>query len=607
MELKYKDMIKAMNAVEEERNIPADVVIEALKEAMARAYKKDAELSDIDVVAEINEKKETIDLFQNYKVVEEVEDYELEVSLEEAREINPDAQLGDTVSRPIEIRSMSRAAATLAKNVMRQKIREAEKVAVYNEYIDLKDEMVLGVIESVKDKFKLVNLGKTVAMMPHSAEIPGERLVEGQKIRVVITEVNKDTKGSQVLVSRADPVLVKRLFEKEVPEIYQGIVEIKAIAREAGERTKMAVFSHNPEVDPIGACIGPRGSRVQGIIEELKGEKIDIFQWNDDLTELVRNALAPAQIKDVLPQEDGRSLLVIVDEDQLSLAIGKKGKNARLAVKLTNHKIDIKTRREIEEMGIDYEEMKEQAELRKEEMRRVAAQKELERLRKEAKKAEDKRREELAAKLAASGMDEAEDEIIPEEMQEVVSERIIDEMSYKDEKEEEKTEEAAAEVTPAEETVEVPETEEVIPEEAEEEEEPAEEELPEEEEPEEEPDEEEESEESRPQEKASRKHADLEEMAERNTYVSVFEKLADTSKPKQYDKPKRKKKKGEEDDYKVRNKDLEEQIKKNLRAVDGPTYSEEELAEIEAQLLEEEEKEYDIDYDEYEDYYDEDN
>ncbi|MCR5795967.1 MAG: transcription termination factor NusA [Solobacterium sp.] len=605
--MKYKDMIKAMNAVEEERNIPADVVIEALKEAMARAYKKDAELSDIDVVAEINEKKETIDLFQNYKVVEEVEDYELEVSLEEAREINPDAQLGDTVSRPIEIRSMSRAAATLAKNVMRQKIREAEKVAVYNEYIDLKDEMVLGVIESVKDKFKLVNLGKTVAMMPHSAEIPGERLVEGQKIRVVITEVNKDTKGSQVLVSRADPVLVKRLFEKEVPEIYQGIVEIKAIAREAGERTKMAVFSHNPEVDPIGACIGPRGSRVQGIIEELKGEKIDIFQWNDDLTELVRNALAPAQIKDVLPQEDGRSLLVIVDEDQLSLAIGKKGKNARLAVKLTNHKIDIKTKREIEEMGVDYEEMKRQAELRKEEMRRIAAQKELERLRKEAKKAEDKRREELAAKLAASGMDEAEDEIIPEEMQEVVSERIIDELSYKDEKEEEKTERPVEEVQTAEETVEEPGTEEVIPEEPEEaEEEPAEEELPEEEEPEEEDEDEEEPEETRPQEKTSRKHADLEEMAERNTYVSVFEKLADTSKPKQYDKPKRKKKKSDEDEYKVRNKDLEEQIKKNLRAVDGPTYSEEELAEIEAQLLEEEEKEYDIDYDEYEDYYDED-
>ncbi|HCK88946.1 MAG TPA: transcription termination/antitermination protein NusA, partial [Erysipelotrichaceae bacterium] len=336
MELKYKKMIEALNAVEEERNIPAEVILEALKEAMAKAYKKDAELTDIDVVAEINEKKETIDLYQNYRVVEEVEDDELEISLEDAREIKADAQLDDIISRPIEITTMSRAAASLAKNVMRQKIREAEKVAVYDEYIDQLHEMVLGVVESVKDKFTLINLGKTVAMMPHSAAIPQERLQEGQKIRVVITEVNKDTKGSQVLVSRADPILVKRLFEKEVPEIFQGIVEIKAIAREPGERTKMAVMSHNPEIDPIGACIGPRGSRVQVIIEELSGEKIDIFQWNDDLTELVKNALAPAEIVNVLPGEDERSLLVIVDDDQLSLAIGKKGKNARLAVKLTN-------------------------------------------------------------------------------------------------------------------------------------------------------------------------------------------------------------------------------------------------------------------------------
>ncbi|MBR3364028.1 MAG: transcription termination/antitermination protein NusA, partial [Solobacterium sp.] len=193
MELKYKDMIKALNAVEEERNIPADVILDALKEAMAKAYKKDAELSDIDVVAEINEKKQTIDLFQKYTVVEEVEDDELEISLEDAREIKADAELGDVISRQIEITGMSRAAATLAKNVMRQKIREAEKVAVYNEYIDQLHEMVLGIVESVKEKFTLVNLGKTVAMMPHSSAIPGERLVEGQKLHVVITEVNKET------------------------------------------------------------------------------------------------------------------------------------------------------------------------------------------------------------------------------------------------------------------------------------------------------------------------------------------------------------------------------------------------------------------------------
>lgn len=597
MELKYKDMIKALNAVEEERNIPAEVILDALKEAMAKAYKKDAELSDIDVVAEINEKKQTIDLFQKYTVVEDVEDDELEISLEDARELKADAQLGDVISRPIEITGMSRAAATLAKNVMRQKIREAEKVAVYNEYIDQLHEMVLGIVESVKEKFTLVNLGKTVAMMPHSSAIPDERLTEGQKLRVVITEVNKETKGSQVLVSRADATLVKRLFEKEVPEIFQGIVEIKAIARDAGERTKMAVYSHNPEVDPIGACIGPRGSRVQVIIEELHGEKIDIFQWSDDITELVKNALAPAEVNAVLPGDDERSLLVVVDPDQLSLAIGKRGKNARLAVKLTNHKIDIKTREELEELGYDYDELLAKAEIRREELRREAERREIERLEAEARAAEERRlaaAAKLAAERAARGETEAEEEeLIPEEMQEVMRDRIRDEIAMKPEDSEETEEEAAPAVS---EPVKEPEAAAVS--------------EPEEEEAVEIEEEEEEAEEETAAEKPApvKRHADLEEMAAKNTYVSVFEKLTEASKPKQSDRPKRKKKKGEEEEYKVRNKDLEEQIKKNLAAVDNrPIYSEEELAEIEAAQLEEEEREYDFDYDEYEDYYDEDN
>ena len=590
MELKYKDMIKALNAVEEERNIPAEVILDALKEAMAKAYKKDAELTDIDVVAEINEKKQTIDLYQNYTVVEEVEDDELEISLEDAKALKPDAVLGDVISRQIEITGMSRAAATLAKNVMRQKIREAEKVAVYNEYIDQLHEMVLGIVESVKEKFTLVNLGKTVAMMPHSAAIPDERLTEGQKLRVVITEVNKETKGSQVLVSRADATLVKRLFEKEVPEIFQGIVEIKAIARDAGERTKMAVVSHNPEVDPVGACIGPRGQRVSVIIDELHGEKIDIFQWSDDITELVKNALAPAEVNAVLPGEDERSLLVVVDPDQLSLAIGKRGKNARLAVKLTNHKIDIKTREELEKLGYDYDELLMKAEARREELRREAARREIERLEAEAKAAEERRlaaAAKLAAERAARGEEEAEDEdLIPEEMQEVMRDRIRDEIAMKPDESEEETAAAPAEETaPAAVEEPAPVSEPEI-------------------------EEEEEAEEETPAEKpaVSKRHADLEEMAAKNTYVSVFEKLTETSKPKQAERPKRKKKKNDEDEYKVRNKDLEEQIKKNLAAVDNrPIYSEEELAEIEAAQLEEEEREYDFDYDEYEDYYDEDN
>ena len=592
MELNYKEMIKALNAIEDERRIPESVVIEALKEAMCKAYKKDAELSDINVEAEINEKNSTIDIYQIYNVVENVEDDELEMSLEDAREYKEDAVLGDMVRRKVEITTMSRAAATLARNVMRQKIREAEKVAVYNEYIDQLNEMVLGIVESVKDKFTLVNLGKTVAMMPRSAELPGERLVEGQKLRVVITEVNKDTKGSQVLVSRADPMLVKRLFEKEVPEIFQGIVEIKAIAREAGERTKMAVMSHNDEIDPIGACIGQRGNRVQEIIEELHGEKIDIFLWNDDITQLVKNALAPAEVEAVLPGDDDKSLLVIVNEDQLSLAIGKKGKNARLAVKLCNRKIDIKTRAELEEMGKDFDTLLAEAEIRREEMRRERERREIERLEAEARAAEEKRlkaAEELIRKANENGpAAETEEEIIPEEMREAVKEKIRTDMAMLPE---ETPAEPAAVETPAE--PETPAVEEPVSEEPEQPEEtPAEPETPAvEETPAAEP-------------KNKRIKADLEEIAAKNEYVSVFEKLADTSKPKTPEKPKRKKRKGDDDEFKTRNKILEQQLRKDISVDIKPVYTEEELEEIERQQLEEEESKYDIDYDEYEDYYD---
>lgn len=578
MEIKYTQLLNAIRGVEDDKNVPENIVLEALTEAVAKAFKKDSELQDIEVKAEINKKSKTIDIYQYYNVVEEVEDDELEISLEDAKKIDSNAELGGQVREKKEITSMSRAAASLAKNVFRQKIREAEKVAVYNEYIDQKDEMVIGTVESVKDKFTLISLGKTVALLSKSAEIPHEKLIEGQSIRVVITDVQKETKGSQVLVSRADATLVKRLFEKEVPEIYQGVVEIKSIAREAGERTKMAVLSHNPDVDPIGSCIGPRGSRVQKIIDELHGEKIDIFQWSDDITELVKNALAPAEIISVLPGQDDNSLLVIVSEDQLSLAIGKRGKNARLAVKLTGHKIDIKTRQELEEMGKDYDELLAQAEVMKQKLAEQAKAKNVERQKAAAKEEEEKRLAAIA-KFRAENPDAIVDEdedYIPEEMMERVNDTIIDEIS--NQPDEEEHQEAPAEepvVEAVEETVE--EEKPVVVEKTAEEKE------------------------------ASRKHADLEELAKKATYVSHFEKLVDSSKPKNTDSKYKKKKKKEEEEYKVRNKDLEEQIKKNLLVADNrPIYSEEELAEIEAQQESEAEKEYDIDYDEYEEYYDDD-
>ena len=576
MEIKYTQLLNAIRGVEDDKNVPENIVLEALTEAVAKAFKKDSELQDIEVKAEINKKSKTIDIYQYYNVVEEVEDDELEISLEDAKKLDSNAELGGQVREKKEITSMSRAAASLAKNVFRQKIREAEKVAVYNEYIDQKDEMVIGTVESVKDKFTLISLGKTVALLSKSAEIPHEKLTEGQSIRVVITDVQKETKGSQVLVSRADATLVKRLFEKEVPEIYQGIVEIKSIAREAGERTKMAVLSHNPDVDPIGSCIGPRGSRVQKIIDELHGEKIDIFQWNDDVTELVKNALAPAEIISVLPGQDDNSLLVIVSEDQLSLAIGKRGKNARLAVKLTGRKIDIKTRQELEDMGKDYDELLAQAEVMKKKLAEEVKAKNVERQKAAAKEEEEKRLAAIAkfrAENPDSIVDEDED-YIPEEMMERVNDTIIDEISNQPDEEHEEVVE-----TPVVETVEetVVEEKPVIVEKTAEEKE------------------------------ASRKHANLEELAKKATYVSHFEKLVDSSKFKNTDSKYKKKKKKEEEEYKVRNKDLEEQIKKNLLVADNrPIYSEEELAEIEAQQESEAEKEYDIDYDEYEEYYDDD-
>ncbi len=576
MAINFKKLVAALGEVETDTKISEEVIVDALKEAYIKAYKKTVGLDDINVEAELNAKNKSIDIYQIYNVVENVEDDELQMDLEEARKWKKDAVLNDKVRLKVEIDAddMSRAAASLARNVLRQKIREAEKIAVYSAYIDLLDEMVIGVVDSVKDKFALINLGKTIALMPRSAQMPGERLVDGQRIRVVITEVNKDTKGSQVLVSRADAMLVKRLFEKEVPEISQGIVEIKAIARDAGERTKMAVVSYNDEVDPIGACIGQRGSRVQEIIEELHGEKIDIFQWSEDITVLVKNALAPAEITAVLPGDDEHSLLVIVDDDQLSLAIGKKGKNARLAVKLTNRKIDIKTKAELEAMGKNYDELVALAQMKQDTIR-------AEQERKAAKKAadqspEDIKRQELldAAKAKAQeALDAAGDEVMPEEMMETLSDRARDEVFATSVVEEDKAEKAEPAIE--EKPVEI--EEEIV---------------------------------TKPVEKTiapKKKKVNLEEMAQKNDYVSVFEKLADTSKNRtSMPVKKRPKRKAEEDSIKLTNAELMKQLaekNKHLQENVKPIYSEEELAEIEAQQEAEEDSRYDIDYDEYEDYY----
>ena len=351
--IKVEDLAKALQGIESDRQLSKEIVEDALKEALTKAYRKHIDIPDVQVRIDIVDG--AIHIYHERVVVEEVEDDELEVQLDEIQDENPNIKVGDIVDEEVDFKDFDRAAVVLAKNVMKQKIREAEKTLVYEEYCDKVDEMVLGTIETVEEKFVIVNIGKTFAMMKKSAQIPTEHYKEGDNILVVITEVNKETKGAQVLVSRATPVFVRRLFEREVPEIYNGIIEIKAIAREPGERCKIAVYSHNENIDPIGACIGPRGSRVQTIIEELNGEKIDIFEWSDNISELIANALSPSTGVAVIPNETVKDgLIVVVPDNQLSLAIGKRGKNARLAVKLTNHKIDIKSESEMQELGIDY-------------------------------------------------------------------------------------------------------------------------------------------------------------------------------------------------------------------------------------------------------------
>ncbi|NLC34051.1 MAG: transcription termination/antitermination protein NusA, partial [Erysipelothrix sp.] len=345
----------AIRSIEEDRNISQDIIEEALVEALSKALKKHINANDANIKVDMDEETDEIRIYQVFDVVEVVENFDTELSLEEAVDDKADAVIGDQILLEHEISELGRPAALLAKNVLKQKIREAEKQGIYDEYIHQLYEMITVQVDTVEDRFLFVDLGKAHGIMPLSAQIPGEHYYEGQKLKVVISEVNKDSKGAQIIVSRSDDHFVRRLFEMEVPEIYQGVVEIKAIAREAGDRTKVAVFSKDPNIDPIGACIGPRGTRVQEVIEELQGEKIDIFEWTNDVDQLIKSSLAPAEVLYVLPTDDERSVTVVVADDQLSLAIGRGGKNAKLAVKLINKKIDIKSLTDIKALGIDYE------------------------------------------------------------------------------------------------------------------------------------------------------------------------------------------------------------------------------------------------------------
>lgn len=362
-----KEIIKALQSFEEAKGLSVEIVCSALEEALVNAYQKSVSdeiytSSDERALARasVNPITGEIKLFNQKRVVEEVEDDFFEISLEDARETCPDIQVGDLFEIPVSIDNFVRATAMHVKTVLKQKVREAEKEAIYNEYIDKKDEIIVGVIEKVQEKFILINLGRVVAIMPSNQWMMGETYRIGDSINVYVVDVVKDNKkGSPVLVSRNHPNFLRRIMEKEITEIYDGTVEIRSIAREAGDRSKVAVSSTKPNVDPVSSCIGVKGVRIQSISQQLCGEKIDVILYDERPEFYVKEALKPAEVKGIALNEENRSMIAIVSNEDFSLAIGKKGQNARLAVKLTGWKIDIKTIDEAYNQSISFETIKE--------------------------------------------------------------------------------------------------------------------------------------------------------------------------------------------------------------------------------------------------------
>ena len=344
------DLLDALNALEQ-KGISRDVLIEAIEAALVTAYKRNFNQAQ-NVRVDLNLDKGSIRVFSRKDVVEEVEDDRLEISVEDAKAINPAYQLEDVVEQEVTPRNFGRIAAQTAKQVVTQRVREAERGLIYEQYVDREDDIVTGVVERLDARNIYVGLGKVEAALPQNEQIQGETYRPHDRIKVYITKVERTTRGPQVIVSRTHPGLLRRLFEMEVPEIYEGIVEIKSIAREAGDRSKISVHAHNEEIDPVGSCVGAKGARVQTIVNELNGEKIDIVEWSEDPVVFVANALSPSKVLDVQVNEEEKSTTVVVPDYQLSLAIGKRGQNARLAAKLTGWKIDIKSETDARELGI---------------------------------------------------------------------------------------------------------------------------------------------------------------------------------------------------------------------------------------------------------------
>jgi len=344
------DFFSALDKIEEDKGIDKEVLYEAIEAALLSAYKRNFNASASNARIEIDRASGDIKVYGSFQVVESVSNPHADLELEKAREINPEIEVGETLEIEVTPKEFGRIAAQTAKQVIIQRIREAEREIIYENYVDREQDIVTGPVQRYEQKNVIIDLGRAEAILPPTEQIPSEKYEQGKRIKVYIYEVKKTTKGPQIMVSRTHSGLLKRLFELEVPEIYQGLIEVKGVSRETGYRSKIAVWSSNPDIDPVGACVGPKGARVQTVSTELKGEKIDIIRWSEEPEEFISNALSPAKITLVKVDYENKKARVLVPDDQLSLAIGREGQNARLAARVTGWKIDIISESRLEEM-----------------------------------------------------------------------------------------------------------------------------------------------------------------------------------------------------------------------------------------------------------------
>lgn len=347
-----QELLQAVQFLKTEKGLPADVIFESLEAVLLSAYKRETG-THAEATATIDRETGVYHIFVTKTVVENVEDPELEISLTDAQALNSAYAVGDLVQQEVTPKNFGRMAAQTAKQVMTQRLKEAERNVIYDEFVGREGDVLTGMIERIDNKTVYVSLGKTEGILPSTEQIPGERYRPKNRLKCYVVEVKKTSKGPQIILSRTHPGLLKRLFELEVPEIYDGTVEIKSVAREAGSRSKISVYSVDGNIDPVGACVGPKGQRVQNIVDELHDEKIDIVRWDEDPALYIANSLSPSKVISVSVWDEEKTSHVIVPDYQLSLAIGKAGQNARLAAKLTNWKIDIKSESQAAEEGFE--------------------------------------------------------------------------------------------------------------------------------------------------------------------------------------------------------------------------------------------------------------